>query len=101
MARIWCFSGSRLSSKGLTRRWFVLPQLYYIIDRWRTPSKGPSPLLRSLLLLFLLSLGYLELLYLIFLLALLYLNLLLSLVLPLLVNYRPFIGRLQILYLPR
>ena len=62
IVRIWCFSRSRLSSKGLTRWWFVLPQLYYIIDRQRTPGKGSSSLLYSLLLLFLLSLGYLELL---------------------------------------
>ncbi len=65
IARIQYFSRSRLSSKGLIRRWFVLPQLYYIIDRQRTPSKGPLTLLYSLLLLFLLSLGYLELLSLI------------------------------------
>ena len=39
MARIQCFSRSRLSSKGLIRQWFVLPQLYYIIDRWRTHTK--------------------------------------------------------------
>ena len=62
IVRIQCFSRSRLSSRGLIRQWFVLPQLYYIIDRWRTPSKGPLSLLYSLLLLFLLSLGYLELL---------------------------------------
>ena len=65
IVRIQYFSRSRLSSKGLIRRWFILLQLYYIIDRWRTPSKGPLPLLYSLLLLFLLSLGYLELLSLI------------------------------------
>ena len=65
IVRIWYFSRSRLSSKGLARRWFVLPQLYSIIDRWRTPGKGPSPLLYSSLLLFLLSLEYLELLSLI------------------------------------
>ena len=65
IVRIQYFSRSRLFSKGLIRRQFVLPQLYYIIDRWRTPSKGPLSLLCSLLLLFLLSLGYLELLSLI------------------------------------
>ena len=62
IVRIQYFSRSRLSSKGLIRRWFVLPQLYYIMDRWRTPGGGPSPLLRSSLPLFPLSLGYLELL---------------------------------------
>ena len=65
IVRIQYFSRSRLSSKGLTRWWFVLPQLYYIMDRQWTPSKGPSPLLYSSLLLFPLSLGYLELLSLI------------------------------------
>ena len=62
IARIQYFSRSKLSSKGLTRRWFILLQLYYIIDRWRTPSGGPLPLLYSSLPLFLLSLGHLELL---------------------------------------
>jgi len=61
MARIWCFSGSRLSSRGLARRWFVLPQLYYIMVKWRTPGGGPSPLLRSSLLPFPLSLKCSEL----------------------------------------
>ena len=65
IARIQYFSRSRLSSKGLIRRQFVLLQLYYIMDRQRTPSGGPSPLYYSLLLLFLLSLGYLKLLSLI------------------------------------
>ena len=62
IVRIQYFSRSRLSSKGLIRQQFILLQLYCIIDRWRTPSKGPSPLYYSLLLLFLLSLGYLKLL---------------------------------------
>ena len=65
IVRIQYFSRSRLSSRGLIKWWFILLQLYYIIDRWRTPGKGPSPLLYSLLLLFLLSLEYLELLSLI------------------------------------
>ena len=65
-ARIQYFSKSRLSSRGLIRRQFILPQLYYIIDRWRTPSDGPLLLFYSLLLLLLLSLGYLEFLSLIF-----------------------------------
>ena len=65
IVRIQYFSRSRLSSKGLIRQWFVLLQLYYIIDRQRTPSKGPSPLYYFLLLLFPLSLEYLELLSLI------------------------------------
>ena len=65
IVRIQYFSRSKLSSKGLIRRWFILPQLYYIIDRQRTSSRGPSPLLHSLLPLFPLSLGYLKLLSLI------------------------------------
>ena len=119
-ARIQYFSRSRLSRRGLIRQWFILPQLYYIIDRQRTPSKGPSPLLYSSLFLFLLSLGYLGFLslistpqllliqsflflYLVFLLALLSLSLLLSLVLPIILldGYIPFIGQLRILYFPR
>ena len=63
--RIQYFSRSRLSRRGLARQQFVLPQLYYIIDRQQTPSKGPSPLLYSSLLLFLLSPRYLEFLSLI------------------------------------
>ena len=65
IVRIQYFFRSRLSSKGLIRRWFILLQLYYIIDRQRTPSEGPSPLHYSSLLLFPLSLGYLKLLSLI------------------------------------
>ena len=65
IARIQYFSRSRLSSRGLIRRQFILLQLYYIIDRQQTPGKGPLSLLYSLLLLFLLSLEYLELLSLI------------------------------------
>ena len=64
-ARIQYFSRSRLSRRGYIRRQFILPQLYYIIDRWRTPGEGPSPLLYSSLLLFLLSPRYLEFLSLI------------------------------------
>ena len=58
-ARIQYYSRSRLSRRGLTRQQFILLQLYYIIDRQLTPSKGPSPLLYSLLLLFLLFPEYL------------------------------------------
>ena len=54
-----------MSSRGLIRQQFILPQLYYIIDRQRTPSKGYLTLLCSLLPLFLLSLRFSELLSLI------------------------------------
>ena len=86
IVRIQCFSGSRLSSRGLIRWWFVLPQLYCIMDRQRTPSRGPLSFFYSLLLLFLLSLEYLELLSLV------------SIPQSLLILYRAFCSRVLCFY---
>ena len=56
IARIQCFPRSKLSSRGLAKRQFTLPQLYCIIVKWRTPSKGPSALFLPSVFLFPLSL---------------------------------------------
>ena len=61
--KIQCFSRSRLSNRGLTKQQFILPQLYYIMVKQRTLSNGPSRLLLSSLLLFLLPLKYLDFLF--------------------------------------